>query len=339
MNILYIAAMPGTSVDRGNAMRRIGHTVTQLDPRSFLPKTAWVDRITWKAGGQFFAPWLRNGIQNAIGKKTFDLTYIDNGEWASPMVLKYLKTISKLVINYNIDDPTGPRDGPRFKAYRQAVPYYDLLVVVRNENISELLALGAKRVIRDFRSADEVVHAPRIITQEIKEKWQSEVLFLGTWMPERGPFLAELAAQGIPLTIIGDNWQKAKEWPILKKYFKQKSAHGDDYAYAIQCAKVNIGLLSKGNRDLHTTRSLEIPSLGGLFCAERTSEHLAMYTEGTEALFWSTPSECAEKIKWALANNQARTDIANAGRIRYLQNDYQNEIVVKKILDAAINGS
>jgi spore maturation protein CgeB len=69
---------------------------------------------------------------------------------------------------------------------------------------------------------------------------------------------------------------------------------GDDYAKVIQCAKVNLGSLSNGNRGLHTTRSLDIPALGGLLCAERTTEHREMYVEGKEALFWSSAQECAK---------------------------------------------
>ena len=63
--------------------------------------------------------------------------------------------------------------------------------------------------------------------------------------------------------------------------------YGDDYLKAIQLAKVSLGLLSKGNRDLHTTRTFEIPYCGGLLCAERTSEHLQLYQEDVEAVYWS----------------------------------------------------
>ena len=40
-----------------------------------------------------------------------------------------------------------------------------------------------------------------------------------------------------------------------------------------------LGLLSKGNRDLQTTRSLENPYAGGPLCAQRTSERLALYVK------------------------------------------------------------
>jgi hypothetical protein len=76
----------------------------------------------------------------------------------------------------------------RFKAFRQSLPFYNLNVVVREENIPEAYALGAKDVMRVFRSADELSHSPRNLSENDHKKWDSEVLFLGTWFPERGSF-------------------------------------------------------------------------------------------------------------------------------------------------------
>jgi spore maturation protein CgeB len=337
LNILYLGPESGTCLDRANAFRRLGHTLTIIDPRKLLPRTPWVDRITWRLGGHLIAPLLLRRFPQVLEGKRFDLCYVDNGEWISAAVVRLLRRYCGKVINYNIDDPTGPRDMKRFAAYRDALREYDLAAVVRQENIEEARKLGAKNVMRVWRSADEVVHAPRPITPEIQKEWQSEVLFLGTWMPERGPFLLDLVKLGVPLTIIGTHWQKAPEWPELKPFWKRGAIYGDDYAYAIQCAKVNLGLLSKGNRDLHTTRSLEIPALGGLLCAERTTEHTELYDDNVEALFWSDAKECADRCFFALQHPDQGIEIARQGHLRYIKNNYTNESVLAHILSAALS--
>ena len=241
-----------------------------------LPQTPWMHRITWKLGGQYFAPWIKRSLPKALAGKHYDIAYVDSGEWVTPGIIELIRRYADRVVNYVIDDPFGNRDAARFTAYRKSLRFYDLCVVVRPDNAREAEAAGARKVLRVFMSADELAHAPRLITAEDRQRWGCEVLFLGTWFPERGPFLLELLRKGVPVTIRGTNWHKAPEWPALKSAWKGGAIQGDDYAKAIQCAKVNIGLLSKGNRDLHTTRSLEIPALGGLLCAERTSEHLGM---------------------------------------------------------------
>jgi spore maturation protein CgeB len=333
LSILYLGPVSGTCLDRANALRRLGHHVLHLDLRTMLPNTLWIDRITWRVGGNVLAPLLIPELKEQIHDQKFDLCYVDGGEWVTPKVIALLRLYAKKVINYNIDDPLGPRDRQRFKAYRQSLPYYDLNVVIRKENVAEAMALSAKNVLLVHRSADEVSHAQRKIDQNDYLTWGSEVLFLGTWFPERGPFLVNLIKLGVPLTIRGSNWHKAPEWKFLKNYWKGGNISGDEYAKAIQCAKVNLGLLSKENRDLHTTRSLEIPALAGLLCAERTSEHVEMYSEGEEALFWKDEEECAEMCKFALVDENRRQAIAASGHARLVANGHFNERVMENVLN------
>jgi spore maturation protein CgeB len=338
LDILYLGFTDGTSLQRANALRRLGHRVEHINLSQFLPRTTWVHRITWRLGGQWFSPWITRGLNATLSGKRFDLVHVDSGEWVTPRVIECLRQYTTRVVNYNIDDPTGERDKTRFIAYRRSLPFYDLCIVMRPQNVDEARALGARHVVRVFRSADEVEHAPRVLTDEDRTRWGAQVLFLGTWFPERGAFLLELVKRGVPMTIRGANWHKAPEWPSLKAHWHDGQIHGEDYAKAIQCAKVNLGLLSKGNRDLHTTRSLEIPAIGSLLCAERTSEHTSMYNEGSEALFWSDADECAAMCKLALDNDELRQRIAAAGHARVIANGHYNEKIMKTIVDMALAG-
>jgi len=339
LSVLYLGTRDGTSMDRSNAMRRLGHSVHHIDLRRLMPQTRWMYRITWKFGGQVFAPWILRALPAAMADRRYDVCVVDSGEWVTPKIIELLRGHAARVVNYVIDDPFGVRDTARFRAYRRSLKFYDLCVVVRPDNVREATAAGARRVLRVFMSSDEVMHAPRTLTDADRATWGSDVLFLGTWFPERGPFLLELLKRGVPLTIRGTNWSKAAEWPELKSAWKSGPVIGDDYAKAIQCAKVNLGLLSKGNRDLHTTRSLEIPALGGLLCAERTSEHLAMYQEGVEALFWDDAAECADTCLRALSNEGLRRSIAAAGQARNIANRIRNENIMSEILTRALEAS
>jgi hypothetical protein len=241
------------------------------------------------------------------------------------------------ILNYNIDDPFGTRDGFKFHQYRRSVPYYDLLVVVRECNIAEAWKAGAHDVMQVLRSADEVAHAPRELSPDDLDSWKSDIAFIGTWMPERGSFLLRLIELGVPIAIWGGRWSKAREWPALRPYWRGPNLQdSSDYAKAVQSAKVCLGLLSKGNRDLSTTRSFEIPSLGGVFCAERTPEHLALYKEDEEAVFWDSPEECASKCHLLLRDEEWRNRLRARARIRCARNGTMNEPTMWKILQRAL---
>ena len=332
LRILYLGAADGTCLDRANAYRRLGHEVTHWTPRLMLPASPWIDRVIWRLGGAFVAPWVGQTLKRELLGKSFDLCHVDNGECITPALVAQLRRSCGSVINYNIDDPFGPRDRRRFSAYRAAVPHYDMVFVIRALNVAEARQLGARRVLCVHRSADEVSHAPVAMSAAALAAWSSDVLFLGTWMPERGPFLVELLRLGVPLTIRGARWQRAPEWSQLAAAYKGGPLFGADYARAVQGARINLGLLSKGNRDLHTTRSLEIPALGALLCAERTSEHEAMYADGGEAVFWSTAQDCAQACKTLLADEPRRAAIASAGKRRIGANRHFNEAMLQRIL-------
>jgi spore maturation protein CgeB len=333
LSILYIGTNTGTSRHRTLALQRLGHAVSIVDPFAVLRGNRFAGLWAWRTGCLFLEDLIRRRILAGIPDRRFDLVLVDGGELVGPCLIKELKRRFGVVANYNVDDPYGRRDGRRWKLYLQSVPFYDLVVVVRDFNVPEALARGARSVLRVHRSADEVAHAPRPVSDQAKRKWTSEVGFVGTWMPERGPFMARLIELGVPLSIYGGRWQKAREWPALRSCWRGAALEREqDYAMAIQCAKVSLGLLSKGNRDLTTQRSFEIPHLGGVLCAERTSEHTELYRENEEAVFWSSPEECAEKCIQLLRDEQYRRNVAINGRRRCLQNRTTNQDVLDQVL-------
>lgn len=335
MKILYLGMGDGTSLDRANAYVRLGHDVTHIDPRKLLPRARWVDLLTWHVSDRVLAPIVHAQLIRRLAGRRFDFCHVDSGEWIDARTVRLLKQHCGTVINYNVDDPTGKRDSYRFQSYRLAVPEYDLVTVVREVNVDEVRSLGARRVLRVFRSADEVSHSPLQITPSDHQKWKCEALFLGTWMSGRDTFLMRLIKRGVPVTIQGARWHRAPAWSEIQSHWRGGHLEGQEYAKAIQCAQVNIGLLSSENRDLHTTRSLEVPALGGLLCAERTPEHLSLYKDGEEALFWDTAEECADLCRWAITNPKEAATIAARGHARFERNQMTNESVLKQIIQRA----
>ena len=130
----------------------------------------------------------------------------------------------------------------------------------------------------------------------------------------------------------GARWERSQYWQQLKPFFRGNSLKGKYYIAAIQGSKICIGLLSKGNRDLHTTRTFEIPFVGSLFCAERTSEHADLFKENEEAVFWTNAEECAEKCRNLLNNEELINKISQNGRAKITQTKRGNEDVVRHIL-------
>lgn len=306
-----------------------------VNVRHFLAESGLIGKLNWETGGLFVQNAVRRGLEASIQGQKFEAVWVDGGAYIGPEIISWLRRDHGPVINFNHDDPYGRRDRNHWLLYLRCVPVYDLVIVVRRENIEEAKAKGARNVQFAFRCADELAHRPIEMSDDIRRAWESEVAFVGTWMPERGPFMAALISAGIPLSIWGDRWDRAPEWPQIQSAWRGPNLAGNDYSYAIQAAKVNLGLLSIGNRDLHTTRSLEIPAMGGLLCAPRTSEHLELYQDGVEAVFWDDAEECAVHCRNLLSHDDQRQKIAEAGHARCLRNGHFNENLIRRALEIA----
>jgi hypothetical protein len=324
---------------KARALERLGHRVTVLNLLECLPRNIWLRRLNNWTGYAVCQTEAANFVARRLVGRNYDLAWVDGGQMVGPKVMALLRQHARHLVNYNHDDPTGERDGRAWGSFKRAVTLYDLLVTVRPETEAELKALGARQVLRVWRSYDEVDHRPREITPDDQTRWGSEVVFVGTWMPERGAFMAELVRRGLPLAIYGDFWPKAAQWRELKAAWRGPAVYGDDYAKAIQCSKIALGLLSKENRDHHTTRTAEIPALGGLLCAERTNEHMQLFVEGKEAVLWGDAPECARVCEEMLANNVRRETITQGGKVAVHRHGLGNEAILSAVIQKLLKPS
>ncbi|MBC3788548.1 CgeB family protein [Spirosoma utsteinense] len=347
VNILYFGDnSPGsTSTHRANALARLGHAVSSHNPSHAAAgqlESKWFQALHYRTGYRLLQNQVIRWVKKiSAAQPKPDLVWVDSGELFGPACIKYLKSLGCPVLLYNVDDPTGKRDGRRFDSLVNAISLYDLVVVVRRETEEECRKLGAKQVMQVFRSYDEVAHYPFETDAAIPASFKSDVAFIGTWMrhERRDEFILELINQGLPVSIWGDRWAKSPHWKSLQSVYRGGALGGRDYVAAIQGAKVCLGFLSKGNRDLHTQRSLEVPFAGGLLCAERTSEHQELYEEGVEAVFWSNAQECAEVCKELLSNDSVREGIRLAGKQKVESLRVGNEDICRKILDEVLKSS
>lgn len=339
MRIAYMGPNWGTSRHRADALRRLGHDVRIVDPWDYLGPSRLMGGWIHRAGAFGVHMLIDKPVFRRVQHSDPELVWVNQGEFLGPTLLQQLRTLSVPIINYTNDDPFGShRSSLRFRLYLKALPYYDLLAVVREANVQEAANRGARRVVRIFMSADEEAHRPREMTPDDRARYASEVAFVGTCLPERGPFMADLIRLGVPVSIWGDRWHKAREWSIIKPHWRGPAVYDERYATIILTAKVVLGLLSKGNRDLHTQRSMEIPALGALLCAERTSEHMFLYKDGEEAVFWTTPEECATVCKRLVADELYRKSVARRGRERLQRNGHYNEKVLTGLLNEVVAG-
>lgn len=333
LRVLFVGPLNGTAYHRFQAFKRLGHVVTAFDPYLPLNRFPFLSSWAFRTGAFGVSGLVTRAIQPVIKGKVFDLAWIECGDVISAHCVSLIRSASKRAVLYNIDNPFVPRDGGRWRSLHKALPYYDLFVSPRDQCLREAIALGVKQVLRLNMSADEVVHKKAALTVDDIKIYGSDVAFVGTWMPEREPFLLDLIERGVPLRIFGPRWDRGSSFHLLRQFTVNSLLPDAEYVKALSAAKIGLALLSKGNRDLHTTRSFEIPAIGTLLCAERTADHKALYRENEEAVFWSNPAECADLCHMLLGDEARREEIAAAGHRRVIANHSFNEPSISRVLE------
>lgn len=320
-----------TSGHRIAAFRRLGHEVEVYDPEERIPRFFPFCSLNVRTGFRLVSGWVGAHLQRKLHAGKWDLAWIDSGPVLGPAFYRWLRSRGAPVVNYNLDNPFVPRDFRKWDQYKKSLALQDMTLLPRQESVLLAKHHGAPDAVLVARSYDPVAHHPSRVENVGLDG--SGVVFVGSWMKERGPFMLELLARGVPLQIYGNHWQKDRAWGSLAPAWKGPAVYGSDYVRTIRQARVALGLVSLENRDEDTTRSVEIPFIGGgVFCASRTKIHEQLYREGQEAFFWQDAAECAALCRKLLSEPEACRRVASQARARVIQLGLSNDEVLQGVL-------
>ena len=277
---------------------------------------------------------LNKRLLNQLKQKEYDLILVVKGNTLFPNTIKSIKKLYKKtkIINWSLDDMYAKHNRSRY--YTRGIKYYDLVVTSKSYNCNnkELPSLGVKDILFLYQAFDKNIHKPCQKCEDVREN--HDVIFIGYAEKERFQYMNYLAYHGVEIHIYGSGWNK----PQFQNHHKNIHLHFEtllnkQYSDAISCSKVALCFLRKINRDLHTSRSIEIPACRTLMIAERTDEHNNLFIEDKEAVYFSSKEELLEKVKFFTENDMKREIIAMNGYKKCLDQDYSYHNMAKKILN------
>lgn len=270
-------------------------------------------------------------IIEKIGSNDFNILWLDKCTHINKKTLQLVRKInSKIsIIGYSPDDMMNPNN--QTSQFRKALPYYDVFITTKSYNVPELSNLGCKNVLFIGNSFDPNIHKPIELSEEEENSLRSEIGFIGSYEDDRCQKMISLANAGFKITITGKEWEGRCNHENIE--VRPKNLWALDYAKAINATTINLCFLRKANRDLQTTRSIEIPACKGFMLAERTEEHKELFTENEEAVYFESESELIEKVRFYLNNKDAIKLISEKGYARCFESGYSNFSRLEKVLN------
>jgi len=344
LKILYVGPLMhgSTSLQRMGALQELGHSVTSVNsaPNWLMKqkKPPLYYRIINKIIGPPDFARVNRQIVHLVSRETFDLVWLDKGLVIKPETLRKAKESSPrtTMVGYSPDDMGSKHN--QSKNFLSCLPHYDLYCTTKSYNVQELRDLGCPRVMFTGNAYDPDTHRPMDLSAEEKARIGGPVGFIGTFESQRAQSISFLAEHGVRVGVWGNGWKENCPLKHPNLLIKGPSIYGDRYAKAICSFEVVLGFLRKLNRDLQTQRSVEVPACGAFMLAERTDEHLSLFEEGKEAEFFGTDEELLEKVRYYLAHEAERKQIARVGRERCVKSGYSYQQRLAEIL-SSIHGA
>lgn len=260
-----------------------------------------------------------------------DVIFVEKGLTLRPATLKKLRADcpGTVLVCYSLDDMMNPGNQSRY--YLGNLPLYDVHFTTKTYNVEELLGCGARRVEMTGNAYSPRIHRPMAVSEDDRRRFGAEVSFVGGYEYDRAQTLNFLAHSGVPVRVWGNNWHKFKK-PHRALQLEKRPAYGDDYGKVVCASKILLGFLRKVNRDVETTRTMEIPAFGAFLLAERTEAQSVLFAEGVEAEYFGDEGELLGKIRYFLSNDEKRLAIAAAGRQRCLMSGYSYNDRMEELL-------
>jgi spore maturation protein CgeB len=326
-----------TSVQRMRAFRHLGHTV-HFVPRAGGLRTdsSLCRRLRYRLGYPCETSDENRRLLAAVQEASPEMVWIEKGLTLWPRTLAAIKRSAPAcrLVSFSADDMMNP--GNQSAYWRRGFRLYDLHVTTKTPNLDEFARLGARGVVFMAKAFDPETHRPMELSPADRQKYASDVAFPGTFERERGESVAFLANHGVTVRVWGSGWSGlAGRFPSLR--IEGGHILGEEYAKAINAAKIVLCFLRKANRDRQTARSVEIPACGAFMLAERTEEHQALFREDVEAAYFGSDEELVAKVRHYLANEEERIRIAGAGRQRCLDGGYSHASRLEAVLRACFS--
>lgn len=230
-------------------------------------------------------------------------------------LVERLRVPGRRLLVFHTDDLRNPLNAS--SSMLEALPHWDIVFTTRRFALGEILAQGARRVEFLPFGYDPSLHYPAPFTPSETNPWDRTVSFVGTWSAERPPLLEPLLSR-CELAIWGSCWESVPRSSPLFPSIRRHTLLGAELRRLLSNTAINLALLRKANRDRHTMRSFEITACGGFMLAERSDEHLEMFEQDREAVFFNGVEELTEKVARYLADPHARRAISEAGHRRLL---------------------
>ncbi len=286
----------------------------------------WSVSLGWRYHIGPFISKLNRFVLNSLTQSKYEIIWVDKGIMLTPRTIEELRKRAKVLVHFT-PDPAFLYHRSRF--FFKSMALYDFLITTKSYEIEQYhSAVSARtRVLYATQGYEEAIHHPY---ENASEK--QSMVFIGHHETEREKILQYLLDHQVPVKLAGINWEdfcRRNERGTLT--FLGERVVADAYGQAISGARYSWGALSRWVPEKHTTRTFEIPACGTALITEH-NEEIDQFFREDEAIFYRTPEEMLEKIRYYDTHLDELAELTVRGQQRVINDGRSYRAILQRLL-------
>jgi len=310
MNILMVGYhnpnFVNTMVYREKAVEYLGHQRTSFDDRNFIIP----GRVRSKIG--FLQQWdlerLNSRLCLLAQEKRPDICFIVGGQRILPATVEQMKKTGIQVVLWTTDVPVD------FKNILEAAPFYDQLFCAGSEALDIFQAHGLKNVTLVPFGCDPHYHKQVMLSPAEQKKYGHDLVFIGSYHPNRGKILEALA--GLDIAVWGPYWQRLPEKSPLKNKVADIKMNYDQWVKIYNASKINIVVHYQDDQvPCHqaSPKLFEAMACGSFVLCDRQKDVTQLFKDQYHLVLFDDVKDLREKVGYYLQHDEDRQRIARNG--------------------------
>jgi spore maturation protein CgeB len=289
-----------------DALTALGHELITFDDRRHVIPGRIRQRIArlHKADLRLIN---RNLVKLAANVKP-DAVIVAGGHRITPDTIEKLKALKVLTVLWTIDAPTD------FQPILDAAAHYDNIFCQGTEAIEILKRAGVQSVHWLPMACDPQKHHRVELTASDKKKYQRDIVFVGSYYPNRWQILKTL--KNFDLGIWGPNWGNVPAAEERLDFITDAKLKYEEWVKIYSAAKIVIIVHFN---DTHvpcyqaSPKLFEAMACGSFVLVDKQRDALALFEDGKHLACFDTNEALQEKTQYYLQNDSERKMIADNG--------------------------
>jgi len=239
-----------------------------------------------------------------------DVVLVTGGDRIRGETIRALKAEGVLTALWTTDAPHGDWGVSR------AAPFYDHVFCQGSEAVEILERAGLARARWLPVGCDPSRHHAVSISPEEQERYGHDVVFVGSWYPERAALFERLC--DFDLAVWGPGWEMLPEGSGLRRHLRGAHTFPGEWRKIYSASRIVLAAHyhdPSGRYPVYqaSPRVFEALACGSFVLCDRQRDALALFRDGEHLVSFSDGEDLAAKVRYYLEHPGERQAIARRG--------------------------